>query len=66
MDGMEHEETGTLEELGIEFNEIRSLNLYSEVFLKFYPDRFKENKLATPSDDGELCAKHWQGNGGNF
>ena len=62
MDGMEHEETGTLKELGIEFNEIRCPNLKSE---DFHPDRFQENKLSTPSDDGRLCAKHWPGNGGN-
>ena len=34
MDGMEHEETGTLEELGIEFDKLRWLNLYSEGFLE--------------------------------
>ena len=33
MDGMEHEETGTLEELGIEFNEIRWLNCFKEYFI---------------------------------
>ena len=39
MDGMEQEETVTLEELGIEFNEMRSHNLYSEVLLKLLSRR---------------------------